>query len=201
MLSDFGLATRLKTGKIASPQGYVYHIAPETIEQGITDERTDIYAAGVTLYRLLNGDEYLPSFGGASGYANAILDGTFPKRSHYRLFIPRNLKIVVNRAMNVDPDQRYQSATDFRHALEAIHIGADWVENPTPSGTEWTANLECGQVRVRLTERRRGKWSVDTCRRVASPGWRRASTGCADHLPAAAARRLASRVLVAYVGK
>jgi eukaryotic-like serine/threonine-protein kinase len=199
MLSDFGLATRLGTGRVASPQGYLYHIAPEVIRAGITNPATDVYAAGITIYRLLNGDEYLPSSGDESAYTDAITEGRFPDRNRYRLFIPRNLKTVVNRAMNIDPAQRYQSATAFRYALEGIHIGADWVENPTVRGTEWTASLGSCEVTVRLIEDRRGSWRVETVKRATSPAWRRQAGGCDKDFSAGAARRFASRILVDYV--
>ena len=59
-LSDFGLATKVDLDGTASPYGYIGHLAPEVITNDITDKRTDIYALGVTIYRLINGDSYLP---------------------------------------------------------------------------------------------------------------------------------------------
>ncbi|MFW1568050.1 protein kinase domain-containing protein, partial [Vibrio parahaemolyticus] len=62
-LSDFGLALPdLKKLDLSAIKGYQYliHLAPEVSTFADHDELADVYAAGVTLYRLVNGDSYLP---------------------------------------------------------------------------------------------------------------------------------------------
>ncbi|GAH55390.1 unnamed protein product, partial [marine sediment metagenome] len=59
-LSDFGLATRIPRGRAASPHGYITHLAPEVFDQGLTSKLTDIFALGITSYRVLCGDAFLP---------------------------------------------------------------------------------------------------------------------------------------------
>ncbi|MGB9303757.1 MAG: serine/threonine-protein kinase, partial [Mycobacterium sp.] len=57
-VSDFGLACELADAKSAPPRSYPIHLPPEAAiaGSGITTIAGDIYAAGVTAYRLLNGD-------------------------------------------------------------------------------------------------------------------------------------------------
>lgn len=192
LLTDFGLATKLEGGLPGSPRGYVYHVAPETLVQGVTDARSDIYGAGVTLYRLVNGDDGLPALG--AGYQDAIVAGTFPPRDGYRMFVPTAMKRIVNKAIHPNPNERFQTADEFRHALESIAITHDWVEQPTGRGTEWAASLNPGEARVVLRQERSGRWSVDVLRGLrAEP--RRLNSESISQVPKLVARRHAAAVL------
>lgn len=140
-LSDFGLATRVDLDGTASPYGYWGHLAPEVITDDITDKRTDIYALGVTLYRLVNGDSYLPMTIDPDDLLEMIKEGTFPNRNHYRPFVPTQVRTVINRALNLNPDKRFQNASDLRHALEKIPVYTSWLPRTIPNGTEWTCKV------------------------------------------------------------
>jgi len=140
-LSDFGLATRVDIDGNASPYGYLGHLAPEVINEGITDKRTDVYALGVTFYRLINGDAYLPMTIDPDDLIELIKEGEFPNRRDYRPFVPTQLRTITNRALDVNPNERYQSAAEFRHALEKIKIHANWLPTTIPNGTIWNCKV------------------------------------------------------------
>ena len=151
-LSDFGLATRVNVEGTASPYGYIGHLAPEVITAGITDKRTDIYAVGVTLYRLVNGDSYLPMTIDPDDLLEMIKIGSFPNRNNYRPFIPTQIRTVINRALSLNPDDRYQSASDLRHAIEKIRIYTSWLPKTIQNGTEWNCivgNMEYSAKSIR----------------------------------------------------
>ncbi|MEG0984223.1 serine/threonine-protein kinase [Algoriella sp.] len=139
-LSDFGLATKLNISGTATPYGYIGHLAPEVITNDITDKRTDIYALAVTLYRLVNGDSYIPMVD-PTELIEMIKEGTYPNRNKYRPFIPTAIRNIINKALSLDPQKRFQSASEFRHAIEKIKIFTSWMPKTIQNGTEWNCKV------------------------------------------------------------
>ena len=175
VLSDFGLAIARGVTDPVGMTDYVYvlHLAPEVNTPRDWSIAADIFACGVTLYRLLNGDRYLPAISPAS-VASAIQAGSFPDRNAYREFVPRSLRQLVNKAIHVDPSKRFASASDMRHALEQVNVCMNWEETPLVDGQRWNGSWG---VRHLVVERRRDSqhtWSVEyrkgssprQCRRV-----------------------------------
>ena len=139
VLSDFGLALPdIKTINLASLKTYQYllHLAPEVNDFHEQTVLSDIYACGITLYRLVNGDIYLPKVSPSDARLLAKR-GKFPDRNKYREFVPRQLKLVINKATNLEPAKRFQSACEMRRALEQISIQTDWEETKLSTGYRW----------------------------------------------------------------
>jgi tetratricopeptide (TPR) repeat protein len=116
-VTDFGLAidseaTRLTTeGKLL---GTLLYMAPEQIlgKQREIDARTDIYALGVTLFELLTLE--LPYTGKSQElYLNAVLTTEARKASRLNRHVGRDLEIVIHKALEKDPRDRYASAADL----------------------------------------------------------------------------------------
>jgi serine/threonine-protein kinase len=161
-LSDFGLALPVNVSPLSlgvKAYNYLMHLAPEVRRSGIYTERADLYACGVTLYRLVNGDKYLP-FVPVPKLSALVAAGKFPDRSKYREFVPRSLRIVINKAMNVDPNNRFVNAREMRHALEQVAINMNWDERVLPDGMQWISgwNERCYEVVRRQIGTNR--WSV-----------------------------------------
>lgn len=154
-LSDFGLATKLEIDGTSSPYGYIGHLAPEVILNDITDKRTDIYALGVTLYRMVNGDSYIPMVD-SSELIDMIKDGLYPNRNSYRHFIPTQIRNVINKALNKNPDLRYQTASELRHAIEKIRIYTSWLPKIIQNGTEWNCVVGSMEYSVKSIRRSQG---------------------------------------------
>lgn len=120
-LIDFGLASAAgsvgltATGLLVGTPAYM---APEQVRGGTQDERTDIYALGVVLYRALTGA--LPFDGKnpiAMGFAH-VSETPKPPRV-LRPELPAEAEAVILRAMAKEPRERYPRARDLRAALEA----------------------------------------------------------------------------------
>lgn len=163
-LSDFGLATKLEDRRFASPTGiyYITHCAPEILQDKSPNILTDIYAVGVTLYRLINGDDYLPSYSTNVDLRRAILRGEYPPREKWRLYVPRDLRDVVKKALDVNPAERYQSASELRHAIEQVNIVCDWVEESRNNYQQWQTNINGTNILVRLSQNNNNTFSVHT---------------------------------------
>ena len=113
-LVDFGLAKVVQgtqattTGARAMTPGYS---PPEQYGTARTDPRTDIYSLGATLYATLCG--IIPEDGLARAMDNAQLT---PLRKRNPK-ISRRLAAAIEKAMAVDPADRFQTAEDFKKAL------------------------------------------------------------------------------------
>lgn len=122
ILVDFGIAKvynpelRTTIGARAVTPGYSPH---EQYGRGSTDVRTDIYSIGATLYALLTGQEPLESID------RVIKDQLLPA-NELNPELSLSTVVAIDRAMQMDPDQRYQSASEFHSAL----MGADRQSEP-----------------------------------------------------------------------
>lgn len=121
-VADFGIAKAAfvkgditTTGSIL---GTVTYISPEQAEGGEPDHRSDLYGLGIILYELLVGR---PPFNGETQIATAMkhLKEAPPPLRSIRAGVPRPLEVVIMRALEKDPDDRFASADEMRTALEA----------------------------------------------------------------------------------
>jgi serine/threonine protein kinase/Flp pilus assembly protein TadD len=123
-IADFGLAveeqgTRLTTeGKLL---GTLAYMAPEQI-LGKRDEigpQTDVYALGTTLFELLTLE--LPFAGETQQlYLNAVLTTEARRAGKLNERVSRDLEIVIRKALEKEPRDRYSSALAFAADLEAV---------------------------------------------------------------------------------
>jgi polar amino acid transport system substrate-binding protein len=128
-LVDFGLvkyyspSLRTTMGARAVTPGYS---PPEQYGQGRTDARTDIYALGATLYTLLSAEEPPESVLRVSGATLApISTGMGNARP--------DIWQVIQRAMALDPKDRFQTAAEFKAALSSGLHPTPAVVQPKPA--------------------------------------------------------------------
>jgi serine/threonine protein kinase len=122
-LVDFGLAKVMSgnqqttTGARAMTPGYS---PPEQYGTAPTDPRTDIYSLGATLYACLTGTIPEDGLSRATGKADLTPVREFaPKTS-------RKLAAVIEKALEIDPQDRYQTALEFKQAL----LSASEIDRP-----------------------------------------------------------------------
>jgi eukaryotic-like serine/threonine-protein kinase len=200
-LSDFGLAIPIGFDMKAlgiKDYAYTLHLAPEIRAPRDYSALSDIYACGLTLYRLVNGDSVLAPLPPRVAHEEA-LKGKFPDRSLYREFVPRPLRTVINRAINVDPGKRFQCAADMRHAVEQITVEKNWLEKRMQNGMQWTCgwNRKCYEVsRQKCADDR---WQVVVRRGPTKKSMRRLSLLCLADATKSKAEQHTRRVLQDFV--
>jgi eukaryotic-like serine/threonine-protein kinase len=133
---DFGVAKaagRVQTTREGQLKGKLSYMSPEQIQSESVDRRTDVYAMGVvlwetlTLQRLFAGD-------GEGAVIKKVLAGAREPPSAVAPHVPKSVDEVALRALEEDPDKRFQTAREMALALEAIVPMAsatriaDWLE-------------------------------------------------------------------------
>ena len=122
VLLDFGLGGMVDgaPGDLTSSLfGTFRFVAPEQFSRGRTgaDVRTDIYQMGIVLYEFLTLTKCFDATHQAE-LVNAIMKGQFTMPRALDRNIPRELEDICLRAMDANPVHRYQTATEFREALQ-----------------------------------------------------------------------------------
>lgn len=131
-LSDFGIAMVAATGASVSNLQYVLNRAPECFPPSSTyDVSTDIFAAGLTLFRGLNlitnwKGSLLSAFTNPPGVISRMQAGTVVDGLGFHPRVPKPLQKIVKRACAKVPQKRYPTAAAFRDALEGLKVARDW---------------------------------------------------------------------------
>lgn len=114
-LTDFGMAKVLQaTGGAASLIfGTPYYMAPEQIEGGAVDQRTDLYSFGVMLYRMVTGALPFPK-------GNVLVHHATTEPQHptlVRADVSEPIAQVILKCLRKNPDERYQTAEELARDL------------------------------------------------------------------------------------
>ena len=126
--------------------GTLQYMAPEQLEAGALDARTDIFAFGAVLYETLTGKRAFTGKSQAS-LIGAILHAEPPPISTIQPMTPPALDRLVKKCVAKEPDQRWQSAGDVADELK-------WVAE---AGSEASA---AAPVIIRRRNRERLAWIV-----------------------------------------
>jgi len=200
-LSDFGLALPdIKKVDVSVLKKYQYwmHLAPEVTTLADYNYLSDIYSCGITLYRLVNGDSFLLPLS-ISELRIQAMDGEFPNRKMYRDFIPIPLKKLINRALSVDPKDRFESAEKMRHALEKLCLEHNWVENQLSNGYRWRSSQSGKLIQLLKTENSDGSWNIELSQGKNKSSLRRINAKCQKKITKKEADKIGRRVLQDYV--
>ncbi|HMR77708.1 MAG TPA: serine/threonine-protein kinase, partial [Polyangiaceae bacterium] len=100
------------------------YISPEQILGKVVDHRADIYAVGLLLYALVNGEGPFEHLRTTGELFEAQLKMLPPPLSTKNPRVPPELDHAVQRALAKRPDDRFQHASEFSAALAAVDLTA-----------------------------------------------------------------------------
>jgi serine/threonine-protein kinase len=122
-LIDFGIvrsSVQTHVTQNGIVKGKFAYLAPETIEtRGKIDQRADLFSLGICLYEMLTGR---PLFRGSTDpqTLDRLRHMPIPSLLDMRSDVPPELSAVIMRALERRPDRRFQTATEFLSALDAV---------------------------------------------------------------------------------
>jgi eukaryotic-like serine/threonine-protein kinase len=114
--------------------GTLSYMAPEQARGGIVDARSDLFACGVVLYQMATGTLPFSGDGGAAT-VEALLNRTPRPPRDLRPGLAPEIEQVIHRALQKEPQARYQSAADMRAEL----LRAKKLLEPTAHSGRWKA--------------------------------------------------------------
>jgi tetratricopeptide (TPR) repeat protein len=157
---DFGLAFLLKASEtetaITAPSTGTYsdagtlpYMAPEQLKGLMCDARADLWAAGVVLYEMSTGKHPFADLTGPQLVA-AILEREPVAPRVVNPKISEGLERVILRALQKDPQERYQSAGDLRIDLAGLATGTMPIHPKPVPKRNWRTWLVTALVLVAL---------------------------------------------------
>jgi Tol biopolymer transport system component len=135
-LLDFGLAQMQSPAPVGDATatmalsmegtiaGTLQYMSPEQLQGKPADARSDIFAFGLVLYELLTGRRAFDGDNAAS-VISAVMTGEPPALDLSRLGTPASIERVLKQCIAKDPDERWQSASDIRRALELVELASE----------------------------------------------------------------------------
>lgn len=158
-LGDFGLVTDNLILGYGSQTGYSDHIAHEVWIGRGTSVKTDIWALGMTLFRLLHGQTWYEE---DVSPRDIIADGGFVDTLRWLPHIPKAWRRTIRKMLNDNPTLRYQSAGQVLNALSSL---------PTPN---WSTAVASDLIRWEQISAKRRKvveWSRHSPRKHEWKAW------------------------------
>lgn len=124
-VTDFGIAKAATSNTITSNvMGSVHYTSPEQARGGYSDEKSDIYSLGITMFEMLTGR--VP-FNGETTVAIAIkhIQEEMPSPKEFVPEIPASVESIVLKCCQKSPDRRYQNMQELIADLKQSLISPD----------------------------------------------------------------------------
>ncbi len=139
---DFGIAharQRVHHSDAGQVKGTFPYMAPEQMTAAVVDRRVDVWALGVVLWELLTLQRlFLRDTDVNTMYA--VLSGEIRPPSDYRKDVPPELDAIVIKALQRNPDERWQTAREMGKALRRFLSNQDDLVGPAEIA-EWMGEL------------------------------------------------------------
>lgn len=168
VLADFGLANHIlpSSGTAPLPIAYNYHRPPEHFVSTHATARFDVYQAGLTLYRMIYGNDAVASAWTSAGpnALNHLAAGTLLPWPHQPI-ITRSLRDALKRALHPDPNSRTKSALDLANDIAKESRLLDWRPEPTTGGMKYRNESGHRQGEVTVHTETGGTFAVESTKK------------------------------------
>jgi serine/threonine-protein kinase len=160
-VTDFGIAKAASSNTITSNvMGSVHYTSPEQARGGYSDEKSDVYSLGITMFEMLTGR--VP-FNGETTVAIAIkhIQEELPYPSDFVPEIPVAVESIVLKCCQKSPDRRYQNMgellKDLKQSLvtpddDFVVIGSPDMDGGTRAMNDWEMNQMRGRGYSELSD-------------------------------------------------
>jgi len=130
--------------------GTIQYMSPEQIEGKEADTRSDIFALGTVLYEMVTGRKAFPGKSQLA-VATAILEKDPEPVSAVQPAVPPVLEHVIRRALEKDPDERWQRAADLKAELRWALESRPAMQAATETAKNTLARVVVGAVAALVT--------------------------------------------------
>lgn len=157
-LCDFGVAkSKLQsvTTRVGIVKGKFRYMAPEQVNASPLDRRADVFAVGAVLWETLAGRRLFDQQA-EDAVVDAIRGGEYPPIRQVRADVPRLLEKLIRKALESEPEKRFNSARDFQVALEEVLRRLPHSSNAAALGEYLVGELE-GTAGIEAPKRDRGQ--------------------------------------------
>ncbi|PUZ27349.1 Serine/threonine protein kinase [Chitinophaga costaii] len=202
MVSDFGLAMATNVwGMAGQDRFYSKHRAPEAIKTNFHSMLYDIYSAGLTLYRLCNGnvqfDNQFNSFQTRDELHHAIVNGQFPDRGNFLPHVPKKMRSIIVKALSINPSDRQQTVLQLMNELSLITESIDWEYSSRQDEWTWVNRRNAKNTCICL-KKLANLYSIETTETYGVGKVRKIASACSKDLPQATSEKTLLDLLKTY---
>lgn len=162
-VTDFGIAKAATSTTVASntAMGSVHYISPEQARGGYSDERSDIYSLGITMYEMVTGKVPFEGDNNVTVALMHIQGDMIPPREYYP-DIPPTLEQIILKCTQKKPERRYLTASALIGDLKRVlaNPNGDFVRMVPTLDTSPTVMISEDEVSRIKTESSRHNGSV-----------------------------------------
>lgn len=137
VVTDFGLSKYLNERGFAVPEKlYDLNIPMEAFDETVGFSfYTDIYQAGLTIYRMCNGNKFLREqynkleIQNEKDLVEILKTEKFPNKEAFLPHIPVKLRKIIKKSLAINPEKRYETILEMINEISLIDENLDWSYN------------------------------------------------------------------------